>query len=172
MLGQRTRIELIVACAVVSVAVIVGVIVTREPKVDNPITQERIASEMVGDGEMAACVYDGLKERRIPPNVLNQYLDGSSEVEQNQIEVDGISEVVTECSSASLVGPGAPAANDQSDAGELQPSDGADVVTETTLPPPIIQINEDGSAEVIWVPSTEMVRIDPQIPEAASNRAP
>jgi hypothetical protein len=45
-------------------------------------------------------------------------------------------------------------------------------VTETTLPPPIIQINEDGSAEVIWVPSTDLVRIDPDIPEAASNRAP
>ena len=172
---RRTRSQLIFGGCIVAVLV-VALVLSPGDDGRRPVTRERIAAEVIGDEEAAGCVFDGLTEREIDPDVLDLLLNvDADETLVDPALVDGVSDVIAGCGAVTLVGPGAPGAPTLIDA-ELVSASGPGTaqvaIVETTIPTPVVEIASDGAAEVVWLPSTETVRIDPELPEAASNRTP
>ncbi len=172
---RRTRSRLILGGCILAVLVAALVLPSADDGL-RPVTRERIAAEVIGDEEAAGCVFDGLTERDIDPDVLDLLLNvDADETVVDPAVVDGVSDVIAGCGALTLVGPGAPGAPTPIDP-ELVTASGPGTaqvaIVETTIPTPVVEIASDGAAEVVWLPSTETVRIDPELPEAASNRSP
>ena len=170
---RRARVPLIFG-GCISAALVAALVLPPGDEALRPVTRERIAAEVIGDDEAAGCVIDGLAERDIDPDVLDLLLNVDDDTVVDQRVVDGVSDVIAGCGSLTLVGPGAPG---ESSLFEPEYASGSDPGTsevaavETTIPTPIVEIASDGAAEVVWVPSTRTVRVDPQLPVIASNRS-
>ncbi len=186
MVSRRTSATLIL----VGCAVIAGTSIGSNGSPDvTPITKQRLADEMYGDPEMAGCVHDSLTEEGISPNVFNDLLnegaDDRPQADVSQALLDELTAVVLDCAPITVLSPqadeiaagiaGGPAGDagdaDQNQSDETDSAEYA-IEGETSSAPdlPALRINDDGSADVVWVPSTEMQRVDPDIPLAASNR--
>ena len=163
---RRTRSRLIFGGCILAVLVVALVLPSADDGL-RPVTRERIAAEVIGDEEAAGCVFDGLTEREIDPDVLDLLLN----VDADETLVDPRRRRASRCAA----GPGAPGAPTPFEP-ELVTASGPGTaqvaIVETTIPTPVVEIASDGAAEVVWLPSTETVRIDPELPEAASNRTP
>lgn len=194
MVRRRTRTELIVAGCIV-VAVPTTMMLFRGSSDEIPVTQERLAEEVYGDADVATCIYDGMKAADIDPIIYNDLLndglpDGVAEPELAPGEVepeipdellDRISDIALACSpvvieSSDASGEdepaGQPGGQPEQAGADGTSADGAstDDRPAPEEPKPILRIADDGSAEVVWVPSAELDRVDPDIPELASNR--
>ncbi len=172
---RRTRSQLIFGGCILAVLVTALVLPSADDGL-RPVTRERIAAEVIGDEEAAGCIFDGLKERDIDPDVLDLLLNvDADETVVDPAVVDGVSDVIAGCGALTLTGPGAPGASTPIDP-ELETASGPGTaqvaIVETTIPTPVVEIASDGAAAVVWLPSTETVRVDPELPEAASNRSP
>jgi hypothetical protein len=113
----------------------------------------------------------------IDPLVFNGLLSGDQDAEVPQEVLDRISAVTFECSPVVLRGADGEVLDVGRSGGSASPGAGDGTTGDGTTgggapaaEPPVIVVADDGSAEVNWVPSTDLVRVDPEIPMLASNR--